>query len=49
MKTNLKVEDIAKIFNVHPATVRRWANQKKIKATKIGKYWFFPRDVVDNL
>lgn len=30
----LTTRDVARIFNVHPATVRRWCEQGKIKSRR---------------
>ncbi len=30
----LNTRDVARIFNVHPATVRRWCEQGKIKSAR---------------
>ena len=40
----MKPADVAKIFDVQPATVRIWLNEGKLKGVKIGKghYWRIP-------
>jgi excisionase family DNA binding protein len=35
-KTMLTVREVARIFNVHPSTIRRWSEQGKIKAYRTG-------------
>lgn len=42
----LLVEDVVKILGVHAKTVRRWAKDGKIKGKKIGRRWFFSKDVI---
>lgn len=32
-------EDIAEILTLHPATIRKWIRQGKLKAVKLGKVW----------
>jgi len=32
----LTTHDVARIFNVHPATIRRWCSQDKIKSYRTG-------------
>jgi excisionase family DNA binding protein len=34
----LTTRDVARIFNVHPATVRRWCEQGKIKCHRTGAH-----------
>jgi len=46
----LKVSDVAKIFDVEPATVRVWLNDGTLEGVKIGKghYWRIPeQNVID--
>lgn len=35
-KTMLTTRDVARIFGVHPSTVRRWCEQGKIKSYRTG-------------
>lgn len=37
----LTVERVAKMMQVSPATVRRWAEDGAIPAKKIGRRWYF--------
>lgn len=39
-----KVDEFSKIFKLSPVTVRRWCKSGKIKAKKLGKSWYIPRD-----
>jgi excisionase family DNA binding protein len=32
----LKVKDVAEILNIHPCAIRRWSEQGKIEACRIG-------------
>jgi len=43
MEAFLKVEEISKIFEVKPTTVRRWCKTGVLKARKIGKSWYVPK------
>lgn len=45
-KTMLTTGDVARIFGVHPSTVRRWCEQGKIKACRAGPRgnWKFKRE-----
>ena len=36
-KTLLATPGVARIFSVHPSTVRRWCRQGKIKAYRVGR------------
>ena len=36
ISTMLTTSDVARIFNVHASTIRRWSNQGMIKAYRIG-------------
>jgi excisionase family DNA binding protein len=35
-KTLLTTAEVARIFSVHPSTVRRWCDQRKIKCRRSG-------------
>jgi excisionase family DNA binding protein len=37
-KTMLTTREVARIFGVHPSTVRRWCEQGKIKASRSGPH-----------
>jgi len=37
--TYLSIQEISKLLNIAPLTVRRWIKQKKLKAVKAGKQW----------
>lgn len=45
------VEDVARMINVKPETIRRWCREKKIKCLKLpgkkGEYRFSLEDVKD--
>ena len=43
MKGYIKLKEIAAMYQVHPETVRRWVKTGKMPATKIGKFYFFPK------
>jgi len=38
-----RVKDMAQIYMVTPATIRRWAREEKIPGQKIGKSWLFEK------
>ncbi len=42
-------EEVAEIFLVHPATVRRWLINKTLHGKKIGKKWLIPIHDVERL
>jgi excisionase family DNA binding protein len=46
-----KVSDVAKMFNVKPATVRIWLSNGTLSGIKIGSghYWRIPEDSVTKL
>jgi excisionase family DNA binding protein len=46
-----KVSEVAKLFDVTPATVRIWLNDKTLRGIKIGKghYWRIPSTAVEEL
>ncbi|NOQ47614.1 MAG: helix-turn-helix domain-containing protein [Methanococcoides sp.] len=33
------ISEVANIFNVHPATIRCWVSEGKIKAVRVGQGW----------
>lgn len=47
----LKVSEVAKMFNVQPATVREWIRTGLLRAVKIGKghYWRVPTSAARQL
>lgn len=45
----LTVDDIAHIMNVHPGTVRRWCNQRRVPYVKIGTAVRFAPDHVNEI
>jgi excisionase family DNA binding protein len=36
VSTMLTTSEVARIFNVHPSTIRRWSEQGKLKAHEVG-------------
>lgn len=38
-----KVSEFSKVFKLSPVTVRRWCKAGKIKAKKLGKSWYIPK------
>lgn len=47
----MKVSEVAKIFDVEPATVREWLKDGDLRGNKIGKghYWRVPESAVMEL
>lgn len=47
----MKVSEVAKLFDVQPATVRDWLKTGVIRGIKIGggHYWRIPRSAVEEL
>jgi excisionase family DNA binding protein len=47
-KTGLTTGEVARIFSVHPSSVRRWCEQGKIKASRTGTEgtWTFTQEDV---
>lgn len=43
----LTFEEARKYLKVHKATLYRWAQQKKIPASKAGKTWRFRKEKID--
>ena len=42
-------DEVAEIFHIHPATVRRWLIAKILRGKKVGKKWFIPAEDVERL
>ena len=42
-------DEVAEIFRVHPATVRRWLVGRILRGTKIGRKWLVPVGDVERL
>lgn len=42
-------DEVAKIFRVHPVTVRRWLMNKTLRGKKIGRKWLIPVEDVERL
>jgi len=43
------VEEVAKLLNLKPTTIRTWIKQKKLKGTKIGKSYRISKDELKKL
>lgn len=43
----LTIEETAKYLDIHPGTLYRWAQRKRIPAAKMGKVWRFKREKLD--
>lgn len=42
----LTPEQLAEIMGVHPVTVRGYCRDGVVSATKIGRFWVIPRDLL---
>jgi predicted site-specific integrase-resolvase len=42
--TIYKTKDLARILQIHPATLANWALRGLIHGTRLGKSWFFTED-----
>jgi excisionase family DNA binding protein len=45
----LTLEEVARLFRVHPRTVYRWVRERKIPAVHICATWRVPREAIDEL
>lgn len=43
------IAEVATLIGMQPATVRKWAREGTIKASKIGKHYFIMKDELLNL
>ena len=43
-KQYLTTNEIASLYGVHYRTVWGWALKGKIRAKRIGRFWYFPRE-----
>lgn len=43
----LSVEEIAKYLGVSHDTIYRWIDKRAMPASKVGRFWKFKRDEVD--
>lgn len=50
-KELLTINEVAEIFGVHPETLRRWDNDGKLKAIRIGEFGHrkYRREDIDKL
>lgn len=49
MQELLTLEEVARLFRVHPRTVYRWVRERKIPAVHICATWRVPREAIDEL
>lgn len=47
MALMMRAREIAKYLKLHEITVRKYAAQGKIPATRIGRVWRFNKDAID--
>ncbi len=43
----MTLEEAAKYLDIHPGTLYRWAQKKKLPASKIGRIWRFRKERVN--
>lgn len=43
----MTLEETARYLDIHPGTLYRWAQDKKIPASKIGRIWRFKKEKLD--
>jgi len=48
MKT-LRVDEVAKVLQLHPYTIRRLSREGKVPAVKIGGQWRYHKDKIEEL
>ncbi len=44
MNIYFKVREVSMILKVKPVTVRKWCKSGLIRAKKLGKSWYIPRE-----
>jgi len=44
MNIYFKVREVSTILKVKPVTVRKWCKSGLIRAKKLGKSWYIPRE-----
>ncbi len=47
MDKYLTTEEVAQIYRIDEETVRRWCNNKKLKAIKVGRKWLIEKDILN--
>lgn len=43
----MNVQEVAKYLGIGVMSIYRYANQKKIPASRVGKFWRFRKDRID--
>lgn len=43
----MTLEEAAGYLNIHPGTLYRWAQKRKVPASKIGRIWRFKKKRID--
>lgn len=46
-KPIMNIEEVAKYLDVSPVSIYRYVKQKKIPASRVGKFWRFRKDKID--
>ena len=46
-KSIMNIQEVAQYLGIGVASIYRYANQKKIPASRVGKFWRFKRDRID--
>ena len=42
----LKISDVAKLFKVHPNTIRKWVKKESLPAKKVGGRFYVDRQIL---
>jgi excisionase family DNA binding protein len=43
----MTIEEVAEYLRLTPQTIYKWAQEKRIPATKLGKEWRFRKSIID--
>ncbi len=46
-KPIMNVKEVAKYLDVHPISIYRYVKQRKIPASRVGKFWRFRKESID--
>ena len=46
-KEIMTIEEVATYLRLKPQTIYKWAQEKRIPATKLGKEWRFRKSLID--
>lgn len=43
----LTIEETAQYLDIHPGTLYRWAQERRVPAAKVGRCWRFKKEKLD--